>query len=108
MSFVGTSLYMAPEMILGKECTYACDLWAVGLILYKMFTGEDLFGGLNEFIIYEWIKHNNYNFEKINNQHLKDLLEKIVLFEMNEWLGIKDENFNRILSHSFFTTDFTN
>lgn len=52
---------------MGSECSYACDLWAFALILYKMFTGEDLFGGLSEFMIYEKIKFGKYDLEKITH-----------------------------------------
>ena len=48
-SFVGTALYMAPEQIKGLKCSYSVDLWAFGLIIYKMFTKKNLFKTQNEF-----------------------------------------------------------
>jgi len=37
---VGTYLYMAPEIILGKSYDKAADMWSAGIILYMMMTGE--------------------------------------------------------------------
>lgn len=36
----GTPLYMSPELILKGKYSYASDIWAFGLTLIEMFTGE--------------------------------------------------------------------
>jgi serine/threonine-protein kinase len=44
---VGTPLYMSPEQILGMPVTPATDIYALGVILYRMYTGLPPFRGDN-------------------------------------------------------------
>lgn len=40
---ISTRHYRAPEVILGLEWSYSCDLWSVGCVLLELFTGKALF-----------------------------------------------------------------
>ncbi|MEK7750678.1 MAG: serine/threonine-protein kinase, partial [Acidobacteriota bacterium] len=42
---LGTPQYMAPEQFEGKEADARSDIWAIGAVLYEMFTGQKAFQG---------------------------------------------------------------
>ncbi|MEM7356992.1 MAG: serine/threonine-protein kinase, partial [Acidobacteriota bacterium] len=41
----GTPAFMAPEQLAGKEVTVKSDIYALGLVLYELFTGQRAFTG---------------------------------------------------------------
>jgi len=43
--FVGSEHYISPEMLSLRESHYSNDLWAFGVIVYQMITGELPFKG---------------------------------------------------------------
>ena len=42
---LGTAAYMAPEQARGRSVDKRVDIWAFGVVLFEMLTGEKLFGG---------------------------------------------------------------
>lgn len=58
-TFVGTVNYQSPEVINSGEQGFALDIWALGCILFKMFTGTVPFKGTNPHKVYADIKTRN-------------------------------------------------
>jgi serine/threonine protein kinase len=44
-TMLGTSHYMAPEQLEGKDADHRADIWGFGCILYEMLTGKKAFEG---------------------------------------------------------------
>ena len=82
-TIIGSTYYMSPEVILGKNYNYSVDYWALGIILYEMFYGKVPFGhGVKEpKLIYKEITEkkpvlpNDVNYKEFNCM-IKGLLNK--------------------------------
>ncbi len=47
-TILGTLQYMAPEQLEGKEADERADIWALGVVLYEMTTGQKAFSGKSQ------------------------------------------------------------
>lgn len=76
----GTPNYMSPELC--KRKAYdgkVSDCWALGIILFYMFTKEFPFQGKSEYELIENIVSRNCELSKIEDEGAHDLISKILL-----------------------------
>ena len=80
---IGTMLYMAPEVLSGKEYNNKVDIWALGCIIHELCTLNNCFGGSS---INETINNiNNSKHEKIDVNFYGSFLQELIdsCFEEN-------------------------
>lgn len=52
---MGTSNYMSPEMLEGREYDFRCDIWAMGCVLYELVERKRAFDGSSDIAIFHKI-----------------------------------------------------
>ena len=75
----GTPTYMAPEQLTGKEVTEQSDIYALGLVLYELFTGKRVF---EETSVANLLKLHDQSTPTTPSSHVKNidpLVEKVIL-----------------------------
>ena len=107
-SFVGTPLYVSPEMLNYNLAWFSTDLWAFGWILYYMACGAPPFGGFTENQIYEKILSRKIFFPDFLNEDLKDLIDKLLQVHPKDRLGADignpENNIDALKAHPFFNS----
>ena len=95
---VGTLVYMPPEILKGEEYNYKCDLWSLGIILYRLIFGKLPFKGDKESALINQIDNLwNRLIKEIENKELDDLIKRILEKEPTKRL-----NWDDYFNHSFF------
>jgi eukaryotic-like serine/threonine-protein kinase len=82
---VGTSAYMAPEQARGEEVDKRADIWAFGVVLYEMLTGDRLFHGTTTTEVLAAVLRDPVNLEKVA-PHLRGVLEQCLTRDPRERL----------------------
>ncbi len=78
-STVGTAGYMSPEQVQGQETDHRSDIFALGVLLYEMLTGQIPFKGVHETAIaYEIVNVDSPPMSSIRPEILSEL-DTIVL-----------------------------
>ena len=101
-SVVDISLTISPEILNDKEDISKCDLWSLGIIIYYMYFQNYPYNGKNEFILLNDI-NSGKQLNKIDNEELNDLMNKLLKINVNERLSW-EEYFN----HKFFKKEDNN
>jgi hypothetical protein len=78
-AMAGTPAYMAPEQLTCKEVTQRSDIYALGLVLYELFTGKRVFEAKS---IQELVALHEKSTPPTPSSHVKDidpLAERVIL-----------------------------
>ena len=89
-TIVGTANYLSPEVIKQHEDVYqgqtmAIDVWALGLIFYKMLLGRVAFPGTDQYVLFQDISNRKINWptdeeeiSRLVGPQAKNLIEKML------------------------------
>ena len=81
-TIIGTPFYMAPEVVEGKNYSFGCDYYSVGICLYYMYYKKYPFGAgqSDVYLIYQEILKKPICFNGLNNQNnlLNELIKKLL------------------------------
>jgi 3-phosphoinositide dependent protein kinase-1 len=92
-----------------KECesTLSSDLWALGCILFKMYTGKVPFPGMSEAQVFPQILNRQIDWPKDMSDFdsaLRDLIEKLIQSDPLDRLGcpMTGHDMKHLMRHKFF------
>ena len=87
---LGTTLYMAPEILKKVKYNEKVDMWSVGVLLFNMVTGCYPFSSENEDVKVFEILNSNIDFDVIDNEDIRSLCRS--LMEKNPMKRIDSKN----------------
>ncbi|CAI2359870.1 unnamed protein product [Moneuplotes crassus] len=96
-TFVGTPLYVSPEMLDHNIACFGSDLWGLGCIIYQCLTGFPPFKGETETAVFEAILEREVTFPDDMDQNAKDLIKKLLVKDPRERLGAGPKRSGRTL-----------
>ena len=96
--FCGTPNYMPPEIFMKiKYNPFLSDLWSLGVLLYKMLTGEFPYKGKNEKELFKHVKEDSYTVPNYITEQAKIVIQSLIIKKPEERVSMND-----VLNFSWF------
>ncbi|CAD8091437.1 unnamed protein product [Paramecium primaurelia] len=102
-TLVGTTEYLAPEIIRKDGHSFEVDLWTLGILIYEMIAGKTPFSHpeRNQMKIQYLILKNNPVYPPTMSRDAKDLINS--LLQTNPQLRLGANGYDSIKNHSYFS-----
>jgi len=98
----GTPEYIAPEILLNKGHSFPVDWWALGILLYEMFTGNPPFVDDNPMRIYQKILDCRVDYPPDMPARAKDFISRLLQPNVSARLGNLANGALDVMKHPFF------
>ena len=105
---VGTTEYMAPEVLRRMQCGQAVDVWALGVLLYEMMTGEAPWWHKEQKELQRKIAHTKLRLPTWLTNEAKAIIRGLLTKEPAQRLGVTPNcaqftsDFGSLQAHAFF------
>ncbi|MCP3688402.1 MAG: protein kinase [Gammaproteobacteria bacterium] len=93
-SIIGTPAYLSPERAKGLEADYRCDVYALGVIAYCMFSGELPYRGEPMAILFQHLEGNAKPLHEIKESispHLSLMVQNLMAVEAKDRVQSMDD-----------------
>ncbi|KAL8007313.1 putative mitogen-activated protein (MAP) kinase kinase kinase Ssk2/Ssk22 [Plasmopara halstedii] len=105
--FCGTASYVSPEVLHDQPASRASDLWALGCLIFQMFTGRAPFVGENDYLTFQVIiNHSSDDFEFPQSvpDIAQDLIRNLLVQDPDKRIGAQPtkDGYNQLKRHAFF------
>ena len=101
----GTPNYVAPEIIWNTGHNHAVDLWALGVLVYEMVSGEHPFFNedMDQMQLYQGITEEEaYALPETLSRDVVSLVDGLLIKDASQRLGMLANKENDILNHPWF------
>lgn len=98
VSYLGTPYYVAPEIIENNGYTQSCDIWSLGICLFRLLTGQYPYNEEHTFRLLKAIKSEEINFEIFKLSKDAEGLIKMLLRKD----PAQRPNIQEVIIHPFF------
>ncbi|CAI2355564.1 unnamed protein product [Caenorhabditis sp. 36 PRJEB53466] len=96
-TFVGTALYLSPEMLADGDIGAQTDIWGLGCIIFQCLAGQPPFRAVNQYHMLRKIKELDYSFPEGFPNGGRELLKQILVADPSVRL-----NSDNLMVHPFF------
>ena len=106
-TFVGTALYVAPEMLEYNNSGRFTDLWALGCILYQMLVGKTPFDAETKDSVFQKVLDRRLKFPMDLDKDAVNLIDRLLDYIPENRIGMKSKNpfdaYSEIKDHPYFS-----